>query len=115
MYKIEMSDKADKDLEDIFDYISDELFNPLAAIDLMDTLEETIQRRLEQFPYAYPVHTFLESLGIEYRRTIIENFTVFYRIVETEKEKMVIVNHIVYSARDVEKIVVQDSEWLKSS
>jgi len=80
--------------------------NPEAAINVTDDLERTIQKRLELFPYAYPVHSFLESLGIEYRRTIIGNFTVFYKIIESKNENekgLVVVNHIVYSARNVEK------------
>jgi len=110
-YLIKMTNTADKNMDDISDYISDELMNPVAAMDLLNDLERTIQKRLELFPYAYPVHSFLESLGIEYRRTIMGNFTVFYKIIEpkSENEKgLVVVNHIVYSARDVEKIVIND-------
>lgn len=113
MYKIEFSDKAYKDLDEISDYISDELLNPVAAINLIDELEATIKKRLELFPYAYPVHTFLEILGIEYRRTVIKNITVFYKISEIKRDDnnidgVVTITHIVNSNRDVEKIVIND-------
>ena len=110
-YLIKMTNTANKNIDDISDYISDELMNPVAAVDLIDDLERTIKKRLDTFPYAYPIHTFLESLGIEYRRTVIGNFTAFYKIIEPkteDKKGLVIVNHIVYNARDVEKIVIND-------
>jgi len=114
MYKIEFSDKAYKDLDEISDYISDELLNPVAAINLIDELETTIKKRLELFPYSYPVHTFIEVLGIEYRRTVIKNMTAFYKISEIKKEEkkdiegIVTITHVVNSNRDVEKIVISD-------
>jgi len=112
-YLIKMTNTANRNMDDISDYISDELMNPVAAMDLIDDLERTIKKRLDIFPYGYPVHTFLESLGIEYRRTVIGNFTVFYKIIEPKKEEekgLVVVNHIVYSVRDFEKIVINDEE-----
>jgi len=110
-YVIKLSNTANKNLDDISDYISEELMSPIVAMDLIDELEMTIQKRLELFPYAYPVHTFLESLGTEYRRTVIGNFTVFYKIIEPKNKNekgLVVVNHIVYNARDIEKIIVSD-------
>jgi len=68
MYKIKFSEEASRDIDEIIDYISDELMNPISAIGLIDNLQKTIKKRLELFPYAYPVYAFLESLGIEYRK-----------------------------------------------
>lgn len=101
-----LSKRARQDLNDIADYIANELQNPHAAIELIEDIEATLEKRLNTFPYAYPVHSFLESLGIEYRRTIIGNYTAFYKIIETKKDKMVNITYIVYGARDVEKIVI---------
>jgi len=106
MYDVELSKKAKQDLNEIIDYIAYDLSSPATAIEWADDFERTLEKRLELFPYAYPVHAFLESLGIEYRRTIKGNFTAFYKIIE--KEKSVIITYIVYNSRDVEKIIIQD-------
>ena len=108
-YRVKISDKADGDLNDIADYIADELLSPEVAIDLVVNLEKTLYKRLDTFPHSYPVHAYLESLGIEYRRTIIGNFTAFYKIEEPINDDelgLVTINYIVYNKRAVEKIVI---------
>ena len=109
LYKVKISDRADKDLSDIADYIADELLSPEGAINLIQELEATLYKRLDTFPYAYPIHAFLESLGIEYRRTIIGNFTAFYKIEEAVKSEeigLVTITYIVYNKREVESIII---------
>ena len=111
-YKVKISDRADKDLNEIANYIADELLSPEVAINLILELEATLYKRLDTFPYAYPVHAFLESLGIEYRRTIIGNFTAFYKTEEAKKREesgLVTITYIVYNKRNVENIILPDS------
>ena len=64
----------------------------------MIILHKTLNKRLEVFPYSYPVHSYLESLGIEYRRTIIDNFTAFY-IVDDVAE-VVTPSHTLFTTKD---------------
>jgi len=111
-YNVVISREADKDLNDIADYIADELLSPEVAIDLIQNLEATMYKRLDTFPHAYPVHAFLESLGTEYRRTVIGNFTAFYKIQEASKDEesgTVTITYVVYNRRDVENIVIPES------
>jgi len=103
MYDVLLSDEAEKDLHDIADYINEQLQNPLSAIKTVDKIEKTLIKRLEIFPHSYPIHLYLESLGIEYRRTIIDNFTAFY-IVDDVGE-VVTITHIVYNKRDVSRLI----------
>ena len=103
MYKILLSDEAEKDLHDIADYISEQLQNPISAVKTIDKIEKTLIKRLEVFPHSYPVHSYLESFGIEYRRTIINNFTAFY-IVDDVTE-IVTITHILYNKRDVSRLI----------
>ena len=108
-YKVKLSDKADKDLNNIANYISDELSSPEVAIDLVINFEKTLYKRLDTFPQSYPIHSYLESLGIEYRRTIIGNFTAFYKIDEPKNDDelgLVTINYIVYNKRAIEKIII---------
>ena len=103
MYKVLLSNEAEQDLHDIADYISEQLQNPISAVRTIAKIEKTLNKRLEAFPYSYPVHSYLESLGIEYRRTIIDNFTAFY-IVDDVAE-VVTITHIMYNKRDVSKLM----------
>jgi len=103
MYNVLLSDEAEKDLYDIADYISEQLQNPLSAVKTVDKIEKTLTKRLELFPNSYPIHSYLESLGVEYRRTIIDNFTAFY-IVDDIGE-VVTITHIIYNKRDVASLI----------
>ena len=103
MYKVLLSDEAEKDLHKIVYYINEQLQNPISAVKTISKIEKTLNKRLEVFPYSYPVHSYLESFGIEYRRTIIDNFTAFY-IVDDVAE-VVTITHILYNKRDVSKLI----------
>jgi len=103
MYKVLLSEKSEKDLHDIADYISEQLQNPISAVRTIAKIEKTLSKRLEISPYSHPVHSYLESFGIEYRRTIIDNFTAFY-IVDDVAE-IVTITHIMYNKRDVSKLI----------
>ena len=103
-YLIKLSDTAEDDLNNIADNITEEFSSPEVAIKIIVSLESTLKKRLDTFPHAYLVHSYLESLGIEYRRTVVGNFTAFYKIDEINMH--VIINYIIYSKRDMSKIVL---------
>ena len=102
MYEVRLSDKAEDDLFEIAAYISEQLQNPAAAVSTIAKIEESLQKRLSTFPYSYPIHSYLESFGIEYRRTIINNFSAFYII--DDLDMTVIITHVLYNKRDFGKI-----------
>ena len=66
-YFVHVTDKADQDLGESFDYIDLTLKNPLAADVLVDTAEKKLAQ-LSTFPKRYPVvrDPFLASLGIRF-------------------------------------------------
>ena len=103
MYKIILSDDAENDLHGIADYISEQLQNPESAVNTIAKIEKTLLKRLGTFPHSYPIHSYLESVGIEYRRTIISNFTAFYII--DEDTHTVTITHVVYKKCDVLRVV----------
>ena len=103
MYKILLSNEAEKDLHDIADYISEQLQNPISAVKTISKIEKALNKRLGIFPHSYPVHLYLESFGIEYRRTIIDNFTAFYII--DDVAEVLTITHVLYNKRDVSKLI----------
>lgn len=102
MYDVRLSEKAEDDLFEIATYISEQLQNPTAAVSTIAKIERALQKRLSTFPYSYPIHSYLESFGIEYRRTIINNFSAFY--IADETDMTVTITHVFYNKRDFGKV-----------
>ena len=100
MYKLKYLPLAQKDLWDITSYIADNLKAPKAAIDFVDTLDNSISR-LQQFPYSCKLYQSQESLEAEYRLLSVKNYLVFYIVTENEVE----IHRIVYAKMNLEKLV----------
>lgn len=105
-YNVSILDTAVSDIEEITLYIRDELKNQKAAQDLADKIFESIER-LSQFPYANSVYVPLRPLKYEYRRAVIDNYLLFYRVDEEAKE--VIVVRVIYGKRRLER-QIKDNE-----
>ena len=102
MYKIEFLQTALDDLKEITLYISKELSNPEAAYKLAETIVEKANS-LSDFPYGRPVYNPLRELEKEYRTIYVKNYNLFYWI--EEEEKTVMIARIIYSKRDITKII----------
>ena len=76
-YIVKMTPKAGTDLDNIYGYISEELFAVSAAENILERLETGIMR-LKEFPFScnYVADEFLRNKG--YRKLIIDNYIVFY-------------------------------------
>lgn len=99
-YNVSILDAAVSDIEEITLYIRDELKNQKAAKYLADKIFETIER-IAQFPYANSVYVPLRPLKHEYRKAVIDNYLLFYRVDEEAKE--VIVVRAIYGKRHLEQ------------
>lgn len=96
MYKIIVTDPAQKDLQNAVSYISNELKNKQAAFNLIDLVEETV-KSLTDMPERYAVVD--EILSREGFRFIpIKNYLLFY-IVRKETQTVVI-QRFLYARRD---------------
>lgn len=84
MYKITYLPVARQDITDIILYISDHLKAPQAATNLLSALEYAISS-LREFPYAYKIYRTVKPLDAEYRMLPVNNFAVFYVVLEQEK------------------------------
>ena len=96
-YNIEITEPAEKDLHEIGNYIANELLQPNVALKAVGRIAEAIFS-LEKMPLrnALVMDERLALQGI--RKTIIDNYIVFYSV--SEKEKKVTVIRILYSRRD---------------
>ena len=97
MYSIVTTQKFDSHYQSILDYIAFELYNPRAALNITEELND-IMKRLSVLPNTYAVYkdTHLFS-GIEYRYISIGNYLIFYSI--DEDNERVVLEDMVYGKR----------------
>jgi toxin ParE1/3/4 len=100
MYKIRYLPIAQKDLQDILIYILENLKSSKAAMDFINTLDESILR-LKQYPYSCKMYQPQEPLEYEYRFLYVKNYLVFYAVIENIVE----IHRIVYAKMNLEKLV----------
>lgn len=98
-YKLRYLPRAQKDLINIIDYISDDLNSPQTAMDFVDILDESISR-LKEFPFSCSLYHSQKTLETEYRYMVVKNFIVFYTVFE----QVVEIHRIVYSKMDMGEI-----------
>ncbi len=95
------AEKAEKDLDNILNYISIELSNKTAAIKFRDKLFEKID-----VVRAFPLSGFkIDNAFIEQDvyRFLVDNYTIYY-IFDNDKREICILR-IIYSKRDMNKIL----------
>ena len=97
-----MTPKAGTDLDNIYSYISEELFAVSTAANILERLETGIMR-LKEFPFScsYVADEFLRNKG--YRKLIIDNYIVFYLI--DEENKQVIIMRVLYGKQKYENLL----------
>jgi toxin ParE1/3/4 len=101
-FNLKFTLKASEDLEEIYIYISEKLFDNTAATTLLEKIESNIMR-LEDFPYScnLVLNEVLKNKG--YRKLIVDNYIVFYLI--NEFDKQVIIMRILYGAQNYHDIL----------
>ncbi|MCF3943013.1 type II toxin-antitoxin system RelE/ParE family toxin [Oceanobacillus alkalisoli] len=100
MYDLKYLPLALGDIEYIINYISDHLQAPQAALDLLDTLDESIFR-LKQLPYSCKVYQPVREMENEYRILLVKNYAVFYTVTEETVE----IHRVVYAKMDLTKVI----------
>lgn len=96
-YKIQLSINAKNDYKRIVSYIKNEILEPSVANKYAEMINSKIQT-LEYLPQKYSVIDDEVIKKLEFRKLVIKNYIVFYRI--NEKEKTVEVHRILFSASD---------------
>ncbi len=103
MHKLKYLPLAVTDLDGIISYIADTLKAPQAAMDLLDTFDNSISR-LQQFPYSCKIYQAEEPIETEYRMLSVKNYLVFYVVMEHTIE----IHRIIYAGMDYGKIMDKD-------
>ena len=89
-YNIIFTKMAKQDLMEIYKYISEKLKEPQIATKLMGKIEKKVSQ-LQYEPYrCMEIH--IKSRNKLYRRLIVENYVVLYRVIEEKRQ--VIIFHI---------------------
>ena len=94
-----------EDLNEKVEYIAFEKLNPTAAIKLVDAVEAAIAERL---PIAEPFETYpsLFERKNPYYRIYVDNFIVFYVIIEAEGAKKIMeVRRFLYKGQDRDSMI----------
>ena len=102
MYKLEYLPTALNDMVGIVNYISAELKNPIAAKRLSEEFIKAAES-LTDFPYSNPVYNPLRPLKNEYRKTVVDNYIMFYWVDETNK--VITIARVIYGKRDYGKFL----------
>lgn len=100
-YEIVLTDIAKEEIEEIYEYISQELSEISAANRLMDKIEQNFLR-LEQNPYSC-VEVHIKPYNEVYRKLVIDNYIALYEV--DEKYKQVVIYRVVYGRMDYLKLM----------
>ena len=101
-YNLLISKEAHDDTSGIVGYIVHKLKNPQAAADFLDDVEESYRRLIANpFLYALCNDPRLERRG--YRKVVINNYLILYRI--DEEHKTVYIVRIVYGGRNYSEML----------
>jgi addiction module RelE/StbE family toxin len=101
-YKLLVSKDAHKDIDEIVDYIADELKNPQAASDFLDDVRKSYLTIIKN-PWLY-AHCNDEKLQRQgYRKIVVRNYLILYRA--DEKKKVVYIVRVVYGRRNYSELL----------
>jgi len=99
-YNLEYLPMFEQDMEDVRNYIANELNNPVAALKLINDAERAIQKRLNN-PLGYKPYHSTRDRKQPYYRINIRNYSVFYVVLDNIME----VRRFVYAKRNLPEII----------
>ena len=101
-YKIENTPLAEQDLDGILSYIAENLGNNTAAVSFLDEVD-ACYINLERMPFMYEQCRDPQLRALGYRKAIIKNYVMIYRV--DEDKKIVYILRFFYGRRDYEKLI----------
>ena len=104
MRNIYYTPEAEDDLAGIKEYITEQLENPIAAVNTVMSITKRI-RRLEQFPDMGAHVSSVVSIVTDYRFLVCGNYLAFYRI-DGNDVKII---RVLYGRRDYVRILFGES------
>ncbi|TYQ13122.1 UNVERIFIED_CONTAM: addiction module RelE/StbE family toxin [Acetivibrio alkalicellulosi] len=103
MYNIKISPEARNDLMEIKDYISKELCNVQAAVNLVSKIMKKIRNLSEHCEIGVPLSSIID-IQTDYRFLICDSYLIFYR----HHDEIVYVSRILYGRRDYTRILLRE-------
>ena len=100
MYRVEVSDSAEHDLERIISYIAGELNAPDAASSFADKVYECYSK-LEENPFIFEKCRDPKLQQEGYRRVVIKNYLMLYKIYD----EFVIVHRFFYGRQNYAELI----------
>jgi len=99
-YRYEFTPLAEQDLDEILDYISNDLFSPQSADRLLDRIEQEVESVCD-FPFSRPLvaDQILSAKG--YRIIVVENFNLFYII----EDGVIVIYRVLYGRRNYTELL----------
>lgn len=97
-YAVKITDRALADMEEIYNYIAEQLHAPENAINQYNRIAEAIEK-LDLFPERIAIMESEPEYTMGLRMMIVDNYSVFY-IIERD---CVIVTRVLYSVSDIGK------------
>ena len=82
MYTLEITASAERDLDEITDYVSNTLLNPPAALAILDEFDR-VSETLEDNPDIFPLCSDSNLAELGYRKAIVRAYILVYEIVES--------------------------------
>lgn len=92
------------DLEEKITYISDKLKNKKAANDLVDAVESAILERVE-VAESFEIYHSIKERRYPYYRIYIDNYVIYYVVVDDGNEKIMEVRRMLYKGQDRDNII----------
>ncbi len=99
-YQVIFTKQSRKEMKYIYHYISKTLYAKVPALQLMKEINSKVIN-LSIFPRLYCELKIPNSMGMEYRRLIVKNYIVIYRI--NDKKKEIYIVHIFHSKSDYQR------------
>lgn len=96
-YRVEITNEALKNMEEIYDYIAEELQAPENAMGQYNRIADAILS-LDTFPEKFKVLECEPERTRRLRRMVVDNYSVFYVVCDSK----VVVTNVLYSASDIE-------------
>lgn len=96
-YKIQITDMALSDMEEIYNYIAVQLHAPEVAMGQYNRIADAIET-LDTFPERVKLMETEEERMLELRQMPVDNFSVFHI-----REDRVFITNVLYSASDIAK------------
>ena len=102
LYSYVLTEIAEADIDEAFDYIANELSNPEAASSFAEELLETLENICKTPKAGRPVHNpYLKRDDI--RRVLVKNYIAYY-LIDSDASRIVVLR-VVYSKRDQDMVL----------